>query len=749
MAKASDEKQFNNFVKGLITEASAISFPENSSLDEDNFVLERTGKRKRRQGIDYETDYILKNTEINETILQSSRTSIHQWVGPSGDTDVIIGVVRLYNKLWFVNLLNDSPSTEFLNNGDSITITGLQNSRINTAVINNDFVIASKDIAAPVLLEYDRVLQTISQEDITLKVRDIWGIDDGLDLTNRPTTLSTDHHYNLKNQGWANNIINTCVSGTAVACTKTDLGGYPSNADVWTLGKVANTASADFDKYDPASLAKNSTQNAEAGKGFFIIDPFSRGASRETESDLTGLPLDSDVGNFTAVESFAGRVFYSGIDSVLTGGDDKSPNYNGYVFFSQLVTSNEHLGRCYMEADPTDKDINDIIETDGGTIQIPGITQVHRMVATKSSLLIFAQNGVWEIFGDTGGFSATSFQVSKVSSVGMNSPDSIVEINGVIVYWALAGIFVLTQDEVSGRFKADNASITTIQTFYNNLSALARSNAIGFYEEQENRVRWMFSSDPDYADDNHVNRYNRELIFDLTLQAFYPNTITELSANSPFISGYAPIPTFAIQDIDELLFVGNEQVLSGTDEVVVSVKTTVNRTVLPLFLTTVGSSFTFSSYKDTTFNDWVTADGTGADFSSFLITGYNTYGDMMRRKWTPYLFMVFDRTEDGFTASGTGLVPTNASSCNVRAQWNWADSAGSGKWGVPRETYRYKRPYFPADVNDVYDWGEAVITTKNKLRGTGKVLSLYMYSSAGKDCRILGWAIQLEAGARP
>ena len=31
------EQIFNTFVKGLVTEASALTFPENSSVDEENF----------------------------------------------------------------------------------------------------------------------------------------------------------------------------------------------------------------------------------------------------------------------------------------------------------------------------------------------------------------------------------------------------------------------------------------------------------------------------------------------------------------------------------------------------------------------------------------------------------------------------------------------------------------------------------------------------------------------------------------
>ena len=46
--------EFNTFVKGLITEAGPLTYPEGASLDESNFVLNRDGSRQRRFGIQFE-----------------------------------------------------------------------------------------------------------------------------------------------------------------------------------------------------------------------------------------------------------------------------------------------------------------------------------------------------------------------------------------------------------------------------------------------------------------------------------------------------------------------------------------------------------------------------------------------------------------------------------------------------------------------------------------------------------------------
>src|SRR5690554_2760613 len=52
MARQKFEKSFNTFVKGLMTEASEINFPENYSLYEKNFELRRDKRRDRRRGMD-------------------------------------------------------------------------------------------------------------------------------------------------------------------------------------------------------------------------------------------------------------------------------------------------------------------------------------------------------------------------------------------------------------------------------------------------------------------------------------------------------------------------------------------------------------------------------------------------------------------------------------------------------------------------------------------------------------------------
>lgn len=743
MPRVSSEKLYSTFIKGLVTEASPLTYPENASLGEDNFVLERNGSRSRRLGVDYEFGYSLKSTGLAEDQIRGGKQSFHKWESPSGDTTVSIGVIRIYNKLWFIDLLTPSPSANFLNSGNPVTITGLSNSDIETTVINNNLIVVSADLSNPVLLKYNKSTGAITQSTITLLCRDIWGVYDGLAVDNRPTSLSDTHKYNLRNQGWSTKITSTCGTD-AIDCTRTNIGAYPSNADIWTLGKVGNSASPDFEEYDPATMVKNSIDNAQAARGSYIINAFARGASRSSLSGISSIPTDIELGTITTVAAYSSRVFYSGVASNVSGGDDNSPNFSGYIFFSQTVTSNDQIYKCYQEADPTSPNISDIIDTDGGTVQIPEITRIIKLVSTQSSLLVFAENGVWEIYGDTGGFKATSFQIAKVSAVGIANPKAVVEAYGAVFYFSKAGIYVVSMDPSSGRYKAESISLTSIQSLYNSWSDVTKNNAKGFFDEKENRIRWLFNDSATYDSITYVNKYNKELILDLTLQAFYLHSISSLTINSPYVADYIDIPGYAVSEIAEDVYVGTDLVQVSTDTVQINTNIVSARGSQFSFLTLIGTSFTISKYTSRTFRDWYTADNTGADYLSYLVTGYELFGDVMRKKQVTYAMFYFEKTEDGFEEVGGAYIPTNPSGCFVQVQWDWTNSAEGNKWGTPFQAYRLPRYYVPSGITDTFDSGEKVIVTKNKVRGTGRALSFKIYSESGKDCHLYGWALTMS-----
>lgn len=772
MANIVKEVQKNAFVQGLITEASPLTFPPNASLDEQNFNLELNGSRSRRLGIDYEVGYTLTNTGLSNPVLQNTRQSVSVWPFPGGSSTIILGVIRVYNRLYFIDLLTANPSANLKNQGNYITISALVNAEIQTTVVNGYFVFTSEDLPLPILLSYNKDTDVVSQETIAPLVRDLDGLDDTYVSDFRPITLTDKHKYNLINQGWSGRITSTCSTGVyttygalgsdpvvhpaiaigALECTKTTLGVYPSNSDVWSLGKKENaydaTTTANLGKYDPELMARNAIDIRTPIRGSFILGLFSRGADRSNLSGIVGLPLDREEGRITTITSYAGRVFYSGIKSRVTGGDIYSPNYSGYIFFSQVARTKEKFSNCYQANDPTNPDISDLLDTDGGTIHIPEASNITKLVATSRSLLVFAENGIWEISGENAGFIATAYQISKVTGIGVSNPNTVVDTGGTIVYWAKTGIHAISPDPTTGRYSTENISLTTIQTFYNSIPDIAKLNARGFYDERLNTVRWIYNDSGTYSETNYINHYTKQLNLSLTLKAFYTYSISSLISGSPFITDFVQVPGYSLTGVNFDVYASADQVITTGNTIITTGKNNTSRSGTYNYLTFTGSSFTVSKYSNTTFLDWKTANSVGVDYSSYLLTGYEILGDIAHIKQVPYVVFYLSRTEDGFTQVGSDLVIDNPSSCLVQAQWDWCDSLNSGKWGVQFQAYRLLRPYIPSGAGDTFDYGDSVITTKNKLRGSGRALSLKIQSEAGKDMKLLGWSMDITGRAK-
>jgi len=621
------EKVYSSFVKGIISEASPLTYPENSSIDEDNFVLKRDGSRARRLGIDYESLFSLVPTGLVEDTIFSTKISFHYWTTTGGTSSFNIGVVRIADRLWFMDMSTENPSDNLLNGGNYLTISGLDKADLDTSVLNANLILVSNDLEKPIALTYLQTLDSVTQENIPVQVRDIWGVDDGLLIENRPKTLSKKHTYNLRNQGWSKSI-KTDDNYEAILNYFRDVDRYPSNSDNWTLGRNTNPTSVNYEKFIGLRMNNNSVGNSPAPKGAHIIDAFNRGTSRTSQankaseaktpsifvSDVSDLLLDRELGSFTSIASYAGRVFYSGVFSNIIQSDIRSPNYSNYVFFTQVVTSNDKLGKCHQEADPTSATINDLVDSDGGTVAIPECNQIIKIASAENSLIIFGDNGVWELFGDTNGFVATSFQVSKLSTNGVLGAKSIINVGNGFIYFSEAGIYTLIADPGSQRFRAENISLTTIQSLYLEIPDIAKRLAKGFYDEKENVIRWMYNDSLSYSENNNPNTYNKELIYDITLQAFYKNSISSLNVNSPYICDYVKVPGFLVNSESSSVLVNTDFVVdTSLDQVVVTEFFEETKSSQFSFLTIIGTNFTLSKFKNRKFVDWeIAGSGVGS-----------------------------------------------------------------------------------------------------------------------------------------
>jgi hypothetical protein len=792
MAQAATVKEYNFYVKGLITEASPLTFPENASLEEDNFELFRDGSRRRRLGLDYEQDFQITSTGLSAGTISTQTIKSGLWNNVSNDPLVSILVVQVGSTFKFFDAFADNISGSALNGGRAIELAGLSTNPFQGVSIFGELVLVNGQRGFFVL-KYDKETDTVTVDSRLILVRDIWGIEDGLATNQRPSGLSSSHEYNLLNQGWGSD--NRDSSKSYYSSFKSSTGEYPSNSDIVWTGKNQ----PEDNEFAASLIERYFSGSTPTAKGAVVIDAFRRGASRvaafnqkaftHISTDISGdpfsiekflykvredtstldsegklisltsipffqplvnrspkLPQDITVGGIKAVATFAGRVWFSGSTSVLIDDDRRSPHLGGFVFFSQIVDNDRKLGLCHQQGDPTSEEVPDVLDSDGGTVQIPDASTIIKLIPISNGVVAFAENGVWEVTGGDTPFSATNFQVRKVSSSGAVSPDSVLSVESNIFYWSKSGILVLAPDQVSGFLTATNLTEVTIQTLYNDISDGGKSASRGLYDAAARRIIWLYNDDPEIDGVHFVNKYNRSLTFDTVLEAFHTETFGSIPGNTPYIADIFEAPDYNVLTIHTDIVALSRFLIDSLDnEIVISEDVKGNGSSKTEYLAMKTSDptygFTVALQRDPDFLDWFSEDGIGVDAKAHMLTGYEILEDTQRNKQATYITCNFERTETGFEMVDGFLEPQNGSSCIVQAQWDYANSPNSGKFGPPFQAYRLKRNYVSAGPVDSFDYGQAVITSKSKIRGRGKALSLLFQTEPKRDLHLYGWGI--------
>lgn len=725
------EKRYFTFVKGLNTEAGYLTFPENSWKGGDNMIPAIDGSIKRRTGLDAEDGYTLSSATSSSYTANASQEALgaytlNEWNNVGGDGNVNFTVVQSGATLLFYNNISAEQSASYVGQLTLTNALGNTNaagtSPISVFSSNGKLLVVSAD-TEPLLLSYSS--GTISSSTVTISIRDLSGVNDGLAVDNRPATLSTLHQYNLLNQGWTDLArINTYQSVTGV---------YPSNTQVWHAGK---NSSGDF---APTVLNNIEFGTSPAAKGRYVISAFNR--DRNTVSGLTGITVETETYRPATVSFWAGRAWYSGV---------KSSSIGNWVFYSQVATSDANYGKCYQDADPTSEDVSDLVASDGGIIPIQECGTILKLIPYSNSMLVVADNGVWQIkTGVDDVFSATSYSVIRISNVGCLAARSVVETEQGILYWGVNGIFLIKRTD-TGAYVVESITANTIQSLYNDIEDGNKPYATGVYYQRDKIVYWLYS---DTARTGMEHRYKADklLCLDIRLGSFYTMSITSLSSNSPYVFDMIVSKSKASSNIvyDVADSSSNTLLDSFSNSVVATVGSETYAQTVVKFGTVWpnGSTFdvTFSQFKDRTsdsrFRDWYAKDNVGGSFVPYILTGYDFASNQTgaSKDIQPIYITVFcKRTEQGFDDSG---LPINDSSCLLQARWDWTDSTVAGKWGSSNEVYRHNRVFLGTPSSSTYEDGTPLVVTKNKVRGLGKTLQLYYTTTGDKDMHIVGWAI--------
>lgn len=107
MPQRISQKVVNTFIKGLITEAGELTFPEDASIDELNCLLDRDGSRRRRLAVEVEENNVLSTFAVTSSDFEFTTG---RWVNVGGQAGLEFMVVQNNSTLYFYNLSSEPYS---------------------------------------------------------------------------------------------------------------------------------------------------------------------------------------------------------------------------------------------------------------------------------------------------------------------------------------------------------------------------------------------------------------------------------------------------------------------------------------------------------------------------------------------------------------------------------------------------------------------------------------------------------------
>lgn len=202
MSQSKANKTYRSFVRGLMTEASPLTYPENTSFDELNTVLSRKGDRTRRFGFDYAAG----NATPRTYSVATAKTE-YMWTAVGGNPALSFLVVQDGSLITFY----DRTVTGFAATKKAFEIDLNSYTRPGVATVTSTpckfacgkgYLFTVNADTEPLVVTYDKASDNIGVTKLAILGRDFSGLRDGLANDEEPSILTKEHYYNLRNQGW-------------------------------------------------------------------------------------------------------------------------------------------------------------------------------------------------------------------------------------------------------------------------------------------------------------------------------------------------------------------------------------------------------------------------------------------------------------------------------------------------------------------------------------------------------------------
>ena len=458
----------------------------------------------------------------------------------------------------------------------------------------------------------------------------------------------------------------------------------------------------------------------------------------------------------TAMSIIGGRAWYG-----ITGRDFNLAfsqiNDTSDPFNSSMIGS---LTDCYQANDPNAEIENDVLATDGGTLTISEMGTVIKILEYKNHILVFANNGIWDITGDESlSFKPTSYTIFKVSDDTISRNEGVLVADNVVYYVTDNDLKVITTNQ-SGYIEVADISSVKILSRMNEVAYLFNNsiNSYIVFDQDDKRILVCYQdklptvspsvSVPESNKYIHMCGMHSALIYDIRLNCFYE---WEGSNDRMYHSSDSTIISIGF-------FTYGASFLDNTAQSLGWMYDRTNGLTAMYVSSTIygGSGFTatyeginpvFTQFSHTT-GAHSRLDGPNNLVGNYTVEftiPYDLMGDPSISKSIRTITYFVDSSSKYFDSW------TNTSGSNILTKprvylkwaWDWdVDTSGYAELG---SNIRYPEIVHYGDKN--------VITNKIKIPGSGRSLSMDFYNGYEEEdaggFKLLGYYIDFNADNRP
>lgn len=424
------------------------------------------------------------------------------------------------------------------------------------------------------------------------------------------------------------------------------------------------------------------------------------------------------------------------------------------LYFSQAIIEAKQYNRMFQEADPYDQQDSDIVDSDGGILNITGANRIEALAPYRGGVIVFANNGIWYVSGSTGIFKATDFSIDKISDEGIAGQATFAIVEDKLAYFTNSNVFIIDFPDISQIPKPLKIS-GKIDTFYRSIPINNKKTSKVLYSPAH-KILYLFTNfeDKEYLDNQNSkhqpNQFRDVLIFDGNLNAWYKYSLSTDDVGNDVYIADAFITDGGDNEQTVVIDLLENNVVSNASELVFARSSTgvPEGSIVGLMLAKKSTNFTQWAYgrlDGTTTQDFSLSSVDIVAVPSYIESAYQIFDDIEHQKQVPKITTIFERLEFGIIDDTTGE-DVNQAGCLYQVNFDWATSSKSPKYGTARQAYR---PYrFGISYNDGSDPGLLTVVNMHSVRGRGRGLQLRFSNDGTKDFHLYGWQLQLRASKR-